>query len=82
MWLVTSYFFPLLLRRTRNIICVRRARNVASLKKHTLYDVLDVSLSATQAEIKAAYYEMSLKYHPDKNDSQEAQRLFTGLNPL
>ena len=48
-------------------------------KRRSLYDVLDVSHSATQAEIKAAYYELSLKYHPDVNKSEEAQHMFTGL---
>ena len=42
-------------------------------KRRSLYDVLDVSHSATQAEIKAAHYELSLKYHPDVNNSEEAQ---------
>ena len=48
-------------------------------KRRSLYDVLDVPHSATQAEIKAAYYELSLKYHPDVNKSKEAQHMFTGL---
>ena len=48
-------------------------------KRRSLYDVLDVPHSATQAEIKAAYYELSMKYHPDVNKSQEAQNMFTGL---
>ena len=48
-------------------------------KRRSLYDVLDVPHSATQAEIKAAYYELSLKYHPDVNKSEEAQHMFTGL---
>ena len=48
-------------------------------KRRSLYDVLDVSHSATQAEIKAAYYELLLKYHPDVNNSEEAQHMFTGL---
>ena len=48
-------------------------------KRRSLYDVLDVPYSATQAEIKAAYYELSLKYHPDVNKSEEAQYMFTGL---
>ena len=41
-------------------------------KRRSLYDVLDVSHSATQAEIKAAYY-------ADVNNSEEAQHMFTGL---
>ena len=42
-------------------------------KRRSLYDVLDVPHSATQAAIKAACYELSLKYHPDVNKSEEAQ---------
>ena len=48
-------------------------------KRRSLYDVLDVPHSATQAVIKAAYHEFSLKYHPDVNKSEEAQHMFTGL---
>ena len=32
-----------------------------------------------QAEIKAEYYELSLKYHPDVNKRKEAEHMFTGL---
>ena len=48
-------------------------------KRRSLYDVLDVPHSANQDEIKPAYYELSLKYHPDVNKGQEAQHIFTGL---
>ena len=48
-------------------------------KRKSLYDVLDVPHSATQAEIKAAYYELSLKYHPDVNKTQESQQVFRGF---
>ena len=50
-----------------------------TLSKRRSPDVLDVPHSATQAEIKAAYYELSLKDHPDVNKSEEAQQMFTGL---
>ena len=57
----------------------RSAHSRIVSKKRSLYDVLDIPLSATQAEIKAAYYELSLKYHPDVNKTLEAQQMFRGL---
>jgi len=36
-------------------------------RKKSHYDVLEVSVSATQAQIKAAYYRLSLAHHPDQS---------------
>ena len=70
---------PLAPRNSRNVIFTRNAHSRTFSKRKSLYDVLDVSHTATQDEIKAAYYELSLKYHPDMNKSDEAQHKFQGL---
>lgn len=40
-----------------------------SKKEETLYDILRISLNATLEEIKSAYRQRCMKYHPDVNSS-------------
>ena len=37
------------------------------------YDILGVSKDSSETEIKKAYRTLSLKYHPDRNPSEEAK---------
>nr|XP_048289773.1 dnaJ homolog subfamily C member 30, mitochondrial [Myodes glareolus] len=46
-----------------------------------LYEMLGVPSTATQAQIKAAYYRQSFLYHPDRNSgSPEAAERFTRIS--
>lgn len=44
------------------------------------HKTLGISSSASKSEIKRAYRRLAMKYHPDKNSSEHAQKLFIEIN--
>lgn len=47
------------------------SRSTYLAKKDDFYADLEIQKTATALEIKNAYYELSKKYHPDKNKGSE-----------
>ena len=46
-------------------------------KKDELYTILDISKTATDDEIKKAYYDLMKKFHPDKDGNNYLSNLIS-----
>ncbi|KAL3271462.1 hypothetical protein HHI36_021948 [Cryptolaemus montrouzieri] len=59
---------------------VRSISLFGSLRAKNFYNSLEINPNATQAEIKEAYYKLSMMYHPDKNPGTEASAKFRDIS--
>ncbi|MDE6477110.1 MAG: molecular chaperone DnaJ [Mycoplasmoidaceae bacterium] len=48
--------------------------------KRDYYEVLGISKSASQDEIKRAFRKLAMKYHPDRNKAPDAEQKFKEIN--
>ncbi|KAM9317635.1 dnaJ (Hsp40) homolog, subfamily C, member 30b [Pholidichthys leucotaenia] len=85
--LCTAVFFLSYQKRLKASFTTRsyswRAEDAPLLhrSKTAYYDILKVSPSASQSQIKTAYYKQSFIYHPDKNSgSKEATQRFSDIS--
>ncbi|KAL7575903.1 hypothetical protein ACA910_000704 [Epithemia clementina (nom. ined.)] len=60
-------------------LLLQLASLIAVANAADFYDILGVSRSATTKEIKKAYRNLSLKYHPDKNSDEGAAEKFAEI---
>lgn len=57
-----------------------RCFSLSAICNRSHYESLDLTPHATQADIKSAYYKMSMEFHPDKNKgSEEAAQKFRDI---
>ena len=67
---ISGFFFRTYAAQTQDVVTRR--------KPQTFYESLGVLPTATQREIKNAYYELAMKYHPDTNNDTQFEDIFRG----
>ncbi|XP_017119690.1 dnaJ homolog subfamily C member 30, mitochondrial [Drosophila elegans] len=62
-------------------LILMRSLNLGQRQHMSHYDALGIAQKCTQNEIKAAYYKLSMLYHPDRNQgSESAAKKFREIN--
>ncbi|XP_034724945.1 dnaJ homolog subfamily B member 9 isoform X2 [Etheostoma cragini] len=58
------------------LLCLSIALPAASQSIRNYYDTLNVEPAATDSQVKKAFRKLAVKYHPDKNRSADAEKIF------
>ncbi|XP_023240655.1 dnaJ homolog subfamily C member 30-like [Centruroides sculpturatus] len=62
------------------IMCRFLSQDGSYSQRKRYYEALNLTPKATQAQIKSAFYRLSMLYHPDKNNSEAATVKFREIN--
>ena len=57
------------------IICISFLLNYVFTED--LYKILGITKNSALSEVKKAFKSLSIKYHPDKNNDEEAKDIYT-----
>lgn len=60
-------------------LAVSMIKDITSAAQRDYYKILGVSRTATEREIKKAFRKLAVKYHPDKNKSPDAEKVFRDI---
>jgi len=75
-----SAMIPISFTLRSSRIALTKCFSVSAVYSRSHYDSLGLTPHATQADIKSAYYKMSMDFHPDKNKgSEEAAEKFRAI---
>lgn len=60
-------------------LAVSMIKDITLAAQRDYYTILGVPRTATEREIKKAFRKLAIKYHPDKNKSEDAEKLFRDI---